>query len=1015
MSTCLDLVKREIKDLTEQELDQVLAEMRDRQAQIIADGGDPTTAAAQAGRQVADAMRAATAIEKRNAAINFKVRTEALDYLRTTWQDDPVEGIFALLYGSPKSRFGSRASVNAAQDAHFRKYMAGVEGDLTRSGLFDVLRRGEMDRDVAKAMWSIGDKDELAKLPKQAVEIAQTLHKWQEVAREDGNRHGGWIGKLDNYVVRQSHSPDRMIAAGEKAWKDAILPRLDMAKTFPDGVPKDLGDWFHETFTNLTTGVRPKSGDASAERMSAFKGPGNLAKKMSQERTLHFKGADDWFDYNEKFGFGNLRESFVTGLHRAAESNGLLQVLGTNPRYNVDAIVKAVRTRLSRAEPKLLQEFDRRTRSGRRIENAIREVSGETRRVASQRMATVGSAIRTWNSLTGLGGAVLSAITDIPIRAAALRHQGQGYFKSLADGVIAPLGRIAELAGKENPVERRAVLSASGYFNEIAMGNLASRFSPDESMPGRLQRATHTFFKWNLLGGWTDTMRRSSFEAMGRFFGEVAESDFGKLSARTQRTLEKFRIGEAEWNVIRKGITDADDNKFLTPQAVREMPPAEFAGLAADRINALKVGLAERVTKRMTQDAKERAWVDQRAVKLREGLASARAGLEKRLKASEGAATKEITALQGKLSNLEESIDFATSYWESPRGDTPGISGREDVGFYGKSFLRDLGVKEGEAREAMKRLAADARQVGNDLDRLRKGMHEEFIERWSDRQDDLVAFADGVDQRIRTRAEINARELGNLEPQVKRILEDTRESAADKIQQLYADEVDSAVISPDARTLAFMRQGSEAGTPVGEALRLFWQFKSFGIAIMQRAFMREFYGYGKGAGGKLGMSEMQGLATLMAGSVAFGYAAMSAKDLLKGKTPRPLDDPKTYAAAMAQGGAMGIYGDFLFGQTSRFGGGFLETLGGPTAGKVSDAFRLFQELKSGDAKAANAFKFALQNTPYANLFYTRMAVDYFFLYELQESMNPGYLRRMERRAEQENGQEWWLRPSEVVN
>jgi hypothetical protein len=44
-----------------------------------------------------------------------------------------------------------------------------------------------------------------------------------------------------------------------------------------------------------------------------------------------------------------------------------------------------------------------------------------------------------------------------------------------------------------------------------------------------------------------------------------------------------------------------------------------------------------------------------------------------------------------------------------------------------------------------------------------------------------------------------------------------------------------------------------------------------------------------------------------------------------------------------------------------------------------------------------------------------MAADYLFLYEMQEAMNPGYLRRMERRVEQDNGQKFYLPPSEVVN
>jgi len=82
--------------------------------------------------------------------------------------------------------------------------------------------------------------------------------------------------------------------------------------------------------------------------------------------------------------------------------------------------------------------------------------------------------------------------------------------------------------------------------------------------------------------------------------------------------------------------------------------------------------------------------------------------------------------------------------------------------------------------------------------------------------------------------------------------------------------------------------------------------------------------------------------------------------------------------------------------------------------KADDLFRLWNGIKAGDDVAAQAFRTAVNNTPYNNLFYTRMAADYLFLYEVQEALNPGYLRRMERRVEKENGQQWWLRPSEVA-
>lgn len=59
-------------------------------------------------------------------------------------------------------------------------------------------------------------------------------------------------------------------------------------------------------------------------------------------------------------------------------------------------------------------------------------------------------------------------------------------------------------------------------------------------------------------------------------------------------------------------------------------------------------------------------------------------------------------------------------------------------------------------------------------------------------------------------------------------------------------------------------------------------------------------------------------------------------------------------------------------------------------------------------------RFLVNNTPFVNLFYTRMALDYLVLYHLQEAMNPGFLQRMEQRVAQQNAQSYWLQPSSVI-
>jgi hypothetical protein len=115
---------------------------------------------------------------------------------------------------------------------------------------------------------------------------------------------------------------------------------------------------------------------------------------------------------------------------------------------------------------------------------------------------------------------------------------------------------------------------------------------------------------------------------------------------------------------------------------------------------------------------------------------------------------------------------------------------------------------------------------------------------------------------------------------------------------------------------------------------------------------------------------------------------------------------------MVQGGGFGIYGDFLFGEMrNRMGGGVLATAAGPTLGTIDDLADLWGRVRNGDDSAAAAFKLAVNNTPYMNLFYTRAALDYLVLYQIQEALNPGAVRRMEQRVERENGQEFLLSPS----
>lgn len=242
--------------------------------------------------------------------------------------------------------------------------------------------------------------------------------------------------------------------------------------------------------------------------------------------------------------------------------------------------------------------------------------------------------------------------------------------------------------------------------------------------------------------------------------------------------------------------------------------------------------------------------------------------------------------------------------------------------------------------------------------------------------------------------------------------QDFKDKLRTKLGAYYTDSADTAIPTPGAKERALMNQGLPRGTVMGEAIRSIMQLKGFPITYITKGLSRQYYG--KQAAGKSGAL---GIVQMMIGTTIMGYLAMSAKDILRGKEPRDVFskdtyvDKKTLQAAFLQGGGAGILGDYIFGEFNRFGQSFSQTLLGPTFGAVDDVARMFAKFRDGDEVAADAVRFAMRNTPYINLFYTKTAMDYLFLYGLTEHMNPGYLRRMERRVEKDQGQEFYFPPS----
>jgi hypothetical protein len=221
-----------------------------------------------------------------------------------------------------------------------------------------------------------------------------------------------------------------------------------------------------------------------------------------------------------------------------------------------------------------------------------------------------------------------------------------------------------------------------------------------------------------------------------------------------------------------------------------------------------------------------------------------------------------------------------------------------------------------------------------------------------------------------------------------------------------------AVIEPDARTKGTMTQGTLAGTGMGEAIRFMGQFKAFPMAIGNKVLGREIAFLRKGPNQDIGRG-IRGLAAIMVTSGFMGYLSMTAKDLLKGKEPRDPNNIKTIMAAFLQGGGLGIYGDVLF-KEQRDAGSVVAGLIGPAPTTAVDLGLALKYALSGEGGKAGkaAYRTISSNIPFLNLFYIKAAFDYMIGFQIMETMNPGVLKRVEKRMKKDYNQEYlFTKPS----
>jgi hypothetical protein len=230
---------------------------------------------------------------------------------------------------------------------------------------------------------------------------------------------------------------------------------------------------------------------------------------------------------------------------------------------------------------------------------------------------------------------------------------------------------------------------------------------------------------------------------------------------------------------------------------------------------------------------------------------------------------------------------------------------------------------------------------------------------------------------------------------------------ADQLGMYLNDAADHGAVRPGVRERAMVLGDLRPGDKNYMLWRALAQFKMWPLAALSQRL-------GAAIVRSLSNKEMaSNIGLMFALATAGGALRMAANDAASGNAQRNYLSSQTLLAAFAQGGGLGIWGDFLFGEVNRLGVGAIATGAGPIVGDVDrlatmvNDFRV--ELFSSHPERAithaipQIMRFAIGHIPFANLIYLKGALDYLAWYHIYNAISPGWWERTNRRIARENG------------
>ncbi|MDP8609667.1 hypothetical protein QZP96_09350 [Serratia marcescens] len=383
----------------------------------------------RAGQMAADELQREAALKKRRVALTIAARQRLDNYINSyQGKDGKLEALNRTIafHADGKANFLSVESrTKATRDYALSQLEELFEAIDPR--FFQLFEDNQGVRDLVYEMRGQETGNQRAK------KGAEAWRRVAELLRQRFNDAGGDVGFLEDWGLPQHHSMEKVGKASQDEWVGFVVGKLDRNKYVKENGEMmndaELAAFLGDAYKTIATGGMNKLGD-SGLRIS-----GARANRGSAERQIHFRDAETYLEYQQRFGEKSMWDILVNHIDGVSKDIALVETYGPNPDHVFRSLLDQLTSETAKANP---QRSGRINRLRNSTESLYNFVAGKTQPIANPHIAR-------WSDSDVLDGPAYDQMRDFN---PTLTNQPDDFIDSGAGAISETPVRIGKLVGK---------------------------------------------------------------------------------------------------------------------------------------------------------------------------------------------------------------------------------------------------------------------------------------------------------------------------------------------------------------------------------------------------------------------------------------------------------------------------------------------------------------------------------------------------------------------------------------